>query len=398
MHHALAPRRVVRQELPVGEQSPHDVLRQLGPVHPDDGLARRPVGPRADLLPQGGQPLGDILLLRPLAQEPGVRPEPVHADSGVARAADDRGAARGERVRPAAGEEPQLVGAQHALQQLPCDVVRQHPEVLRRRPRRVREVRDPYVGPQGAQHPRHQGQVVVLHQYRRALGGLVGERLGERAVVALVRRPLRPELRVEDRFQRCLVQHVVDEPQRGVRDAVVGGGVHLGRNVQHPDTLSSGVARIERTTRPPYGLPVTVAERGTHPHRIRIGPDGRQPGHQPAPAPLGGQRPALRQGVRDGSAIGRHKNLGTRRGRTALGSHVATVTRCTSAQTYGTRLRRVPPPAVRRDGGAGGAKAARHPAPGGDQSSLVPMLWAKFCHFSTANRLLSESGTLGCVT
>lgn len=195
---------------------------------------------------------------------------------------------------------------------------------------------DPYVGPQRPQHPRDQRKVVVLHQHRRTLGGLVGERLGEGTVVGLVRRPLRPELRIEDRLQRGLVQHVVDEPQHGVRDAVVGGGMHPGRNIQHPHTLPAGVTRLQRTTRPPYGLPVAVTQRRTHPHRIGIGPDGRQPGHQPAPAPLGGERAVLRQAVGDRPAIGRDQNLGTRWCRTALGDHVAKVTRDRSAQTHGS--------------------------------------------------------------
>ena len=55
-------------------------------------------------------------------------------------------AAGGERVRPALGEEAGPVGAEDAAQQLRGDVVGQQPEVVRRRPRGVREVADPQVG------------------------------------------------------------------------------------------------------------------------------------------------------------------------------------------------------------------------------------------------------------
>ena len=87
----------------------------------------------------------------------------------LAGRAEHLDAARRERLRPARGVEARVVGAEHAEQRLARDGVGQQPEVLRRRPRRVREVRDAQVGPQLAQHPGRQGEVIVLDQHPRAL-------------------------------------------------------------------------------------------------------------------------------------------------------------------------------------------------------------------------------------
>jgi hypothetical protein len=257
----------------VRQHPPHDVLGQLGPVDAYDGPAAL-----ADLLAQRGHPLLDVRPVRALAQELGVRAEAVHTDAGPAGRAAVQVLDRSRRVRgrghavalgvdlaraahegrrPPPGQERHPVGAEHAVQQLRADVVGEHPEVVLGRPRSVGEVADAQVGAQLAEHPRHQAQVVVLDQHGGAVGGLLGQRLGEGAVVGAVRVPLAPELRVEDRLQRGLVQHVVDEPEHGVGDAVVRVGVHLGVDGQHPYAVLADSA--------PYGLPVTVAEGGTHP-------------------------------------------------------------------------------------------------------------------------------------
>ncbi|CAM5721509.1 hypothetical protein SGLAM104S_00763 [Streptomyces glaucescens] len=269
---------------------------ELGAVDPDDRLAAL-----ADLGAQRGHPLLDIRLVRAPAQEVGVRAEAVDSDPGVADPARERVAARGERVRPAPGEEAEPVRAEHAAQHGPRDVVGEHPEVLRRRPRGVREVPDPQVGAQLAEHAGDQHQVVVLHDHRGALGRLGRQRLGEGPVVRLVGRPLAPELRVEHRLQRRLVQHVVDEPQHRVRDAVVGVGVDLGRDVEHPHAVLADPA--------PHRLAVAVAERGAHPQRARVRPDRRQSGHQSAAAPLGVQRTVVANLVGDGATVGGHQYL-----------------------------------------------------------------------------------------
>ena len=86
-----------------------------------------------------------------------------------------------------------MVGAEDALQDLPAHVVGQHPVVVGRRPRGVREVRDPDVRAQVGEHPRDQGQVVVLHQgpdRRARRPRVLRQRLGERPVVGAERLPL----------------------------------------------------------------------------------------------------------------------------------------------------------------------------------------------------------------
>ncbi len=296
VHDPLAPLGPPGQQLPVGEQPPHDVLGQLGPVHPHDRAASLP-----DLRPQLRHPFLDVGLVRALPQEVPVGAQPVHADLRAAEPAHDGVAASGERVGPAPGEEPEPVGAQHPAQHLLGDVVRQQPEVVHRGPRRVREVADPEVRTQLAQHPRHQRQVVVLHDRDGALGRLLGQCLGEGPVVRLVGGPLPPELRVEDRLQGRLVQHVVHEPQHRVRDPVVRVRVHVGRHVQHPYAVLADPA--------PHRLAVAVAERRAHPQRTGVGPDGRQSRHEPATTPFGVQRPVLPHLVRDRPPVGGDQHL-----------------------------------------------------------------------------------------
>lgn len=200
-------------------------------------------------------------------------------------------------------------------------------EVVHRRPRGVREVSDAQVGPQLTQHPRHQTQVVVLDEDRRAVRRVLGQRLRERPVVGLVRRPLTAELRVEGGLQRRLVEQVVDEPQHGVGDAVVGVLVHVGRNGQHAHALLADAA--------PHRLPVAVGERRAHPEGARLGPDGRQAGDQPAAAAFRVQRAVLAHLVGDRTAVGRDQHLGGPGGSVVRGSHTPNLARSGNAQTYG---------------------------------------------------------------
>lgn len=143
---------------------------------------------------------------------------------------------------------------------------------------------DPQVGTALAEHPGDEGQVVVLDDHHRAPRRLRGQCFGERAVVRLVRRPLAPELRVEDRLQRGLVQHVVDEPQHGVRDAVVGVRVHVGVDVQHPYAVLGDPA--------PDRLAVAVAERRAHPQGPASGPIAERPETSPPPPRLARSEPS----------------------------------------------------------------------------------------------------------
>ena len=84
--------------------------------------------------------------------ELGRVPVEADVDSAVglvlAGRAEHLDAARRERLRPPRGVEARVVGPEHPEQGLARDGIGQQAEVLRRRPRRVREVRDAQVGPQ----------------------------------------------------------------------------------------------------------------------------------------------------------------------------------------------------------------------------------------------------------
>ncbi len=214
--------------------------------------------------------------------------------------------------RPALGSGRRAVRAEDAAQQLPLRCRR---AAAGSSPAGAHGVCEKWPmrrsGRRSRSRPRHQRQVVVLDQHRRARRRLLGQRVGEGGVVRLVGRPLRAELRVEGRLQRRLVEHVVDEPQHGVGDAVVGVGVHLA-----PGCPASGraVRRCPPRKQPagaPHRLPVAVAERGAHPHRVGVRADGGQARDEPAAAALGASasRPS-RQGVGDRAAVGRDEYLG----------------------------------------------------------------------------------------
>ena len=84
-----------------------------------------------------------------------------------------------EVLRRARSLEADHVGAEQALEELAPP--RQLLEQLGRRERDVQEEPDPQVGPQLAQHRRHQLHLVVVHPHRRVLGGDLGGLLARTA-------------------------------------------------------------------------------------------------------------------------------------------------------------------------------------------------------------------------
>ena len=216
-------------------QTAHDVLRQLGAVHPDDapGGPRRP--PRAGRASRSAtscavaafeqrrpastpRPCTPIRVVRPSRVRSAVGPP---RSSVPRRPAPPRSSPR--TPRPAPGQEAVPVRAEHALAALGGHVVGQQPEVVRRRPGRVGEVRRSAGRAAARAASAGSGQVVVLDQHRRAR-----------------RRPPRPAPRrrrgcsarsashsARNRRRRpgssgVCEEQVVDEPQGGVRHAVVG--------------------------------------------------------------------------------------------------------------------------------------------------------------------------------
>ncbi len=116
--------------------------------------------------------------------------------------------------------ESDQVGAEQTFDDLGAP--RHLHEQLDRRERDVQKETDGQVGPQRAQHFRHQLQLVILHPHGPAAGGGARRSLGEPAVdhdIAL------PPFAVVDRLDDDVV---VQRPQRGVREPLVVLGDVLG--------------------------------------------------------------------------------------------------------------------------------------------------------------------------
>jgi hypothetical protein len=118
-----------------------------------------------------------------------------------------------EVLRGARSLEPDDVGAQQTLEDLAPP--RQLLEQLGRWEGDVQEEADAYVGPELAQHRRHQLHLVVVDPHRRVLGGDLGRLLGEPLVDADVGvPPLAVELRLGHHV-------VVERPHGGVGEPFV---------------------------------------------------------------------------------------------------------------------------------------------------------------------------------
>jgi len=157
----------------------------------------------------------------------------------------------------------------------------------------VREVPDPKVGTHRAQHPRRQEQVVVLDHHPRVGGGFLGQRLRERLVVTHVGGPLPAPGGVKDRRLGEVVQHVQHEPERRVRDTVVGvaEGQPVDRQHPHVEVALQRVGRELHFGEPPAaGLAcqraLAIVHGRAHPHRVRRRTEGvLHAADQPATAP-----------------------------------------------------------------------------------------------------------------
>ena len=224
--------------------------------------------------------------------------------------AEELGAAGDEGVGPALAQEPGVVRGQHAVQHFPAHLGGQQPVVVRRRPRGVREVRDPDVRALLGQHPRHQRQVVVLHhrldRHGGGLlgGGALGQRGRERGVVTAERLPLAAERRAEAGLVRRVVQHVVHEPESGVGHRVVGPLERSGRDVQHAHCRAGAavgaVGHLDQAVRRlAGGGPVGVAQRRAHPQHGRLAQHRGQPGDQATGAAAGRHGSVVVHGERD---------------------------------------------------------------------------------------------------
>ncbi len=87
--------------------------------------------------------------------------------------------------------------------------------------RGVGEVRQAQVGARRAHHPRHECEVVVVHEHLLALGRGLGDDGGERRVHRHVAVPRVVEVTIEPGSPGEVEEPVVEEPQHRVRDHVV---------------------------------------------------------------------------------------------------------------------------------------------------------------------------------
>ena len=156
-----------------------------------------------------------------------------------------------------------------------------------------------------AQHAGHQRQVVVLHQHRRALGGLLGQRRRRTPRCRPRRTPTRGGTGVEDGRGRGVVEQVVDEPERGVGDRVVGAVEGRRVDVEHPHR-GPPVSWPAWSSRPPVRpgrRAVAVGQRRADPDDRRRcgGRTARRPGRRRRGAPRARRR---RRGEGDRPAVG----------------------------------------------------------------------------------------------
>ena len=141
--------------------------------------------------------------------------------------------------------------------------------------------------------------------------GRAGKGGGEHVVVGAERLPLPGEAWPEARLVRRVVEHVVDEPQGGVRDGVVGALEDGMRDVQHPYRgTASSLSRVEqplgrRTGRGPVG----VAKRRADPQHVRVVSDCGQAGHHAAAAAFRRQAAIVAPCKRDRPPVGRDEYL-----------------------------------------------------------------------------------------
>ena len=237
--------------------------------------------------------------------------------AGVDLRAEKLLAAVDEGVSPAPAQETGVVGTENSGQDLAADVVGQYPVVIRRGPRRMREMRDPDSRRAPRQQVRRQAQVIILDDRaggRAAVlrGGRrrIGERGCEHLVVAAERLPVAREAGAETRLTRRVVEHVVHEPQGGVRHGVIGPLEQRRRDIEHPDLgAAAGQAGIDHASR--SGLrrhPVAVGQGGADPQHVCTLRYRGQAGHHPAAAAPGGQAAVIAQRKGDWPPVGRDQN------------------------------------------------------------------------------------------
>ena len=320
VHDSATPLRASPEQLAVGLQPPHDVLGQLCPVDPDDQLA---AGRRIHQRRPPGQ---HVPLAGAITQLASVHAERVDADAGdVTEIADAgcglsrplrRGTPRSSRQtrRPSAGTGSRRGPRRECRPAPPCRRRRAASGSSRAEPTGcARSGRSAYRRALG-QQPWRQAQVVVLDDGAdrlaispQAARGCARECSREHLVIGAECLPVTREAWPEARLVGRVVEHVVHEPQRGVRDRVIGPVEDRLWDVQHAHGCAGpGIGRVEQAIRrKACRRPVVVAQRRANPEHVGLVGHRGQAGHHPATAALGRQAAIIASRERDRPPVGR---------------------------------------------------------------------------------------------
>jgi hypothetical protein len=291
---ALAPLGIGAQQVVVGEEAPHDVLRELDAVDAHEQLAI------AHLRLELAQSVGARVGRRDLLHVVGVGGRGCHEGVGVHT--DQLAARQLEGVGPPMVVEPAR-RCRQAGEELAGDIGGEDAHRVGPRERRVVEVHDAHVVAQLAQGTGHQRQVVVLHEDDRAVRRVVGDGACVRLVHPAIRVPRLTPRAIEARSTRGVEQAVVQEPQRRVRDHVVVRGEVLDDDLV--DAVALGLDHAARCR-----LAIAVGERGGDPRRIAALERTTDDGDEPAGSPLRLQVAVSAELERDRPAIRREHHGG----------------------------------------------------------------------------------------
>ncbi len=265
--------RFALEQLVEGPEPAQQVLRQLHPVDAHDHL---PVGASDGVL-DAGERGGDVRPRRRRPEAVGVGRQGPHERRCVGGGQTGRGQSGAEGRGPALGVEPAGAEPGHGGQEFVAHGGGEHPQDRRVGERGVGEVGGGQVRTQVGQGRGHEGQVVVLDQHPAPLRRHLGHPLGHEAVVGAVGVPglhppavgAGPAGRVE--------QVVVAEPQRGVRDHVVGQVVDVRLGLDQFDAQSVGGHQTLGR-----GQPVGLVHRGGDPGGARARHERVERARQPA--------------------------------------------------------------------------------------------------------------------
>ena len=319
--HALGQLGVLLEEQVEGAEAAQHVLREVGAVHAqDEGVAAAAQQLALELL--------RALRRRHRARRARVDRQRVAAHPHLAvRVADDAAvevdlevhqvAAALQEVAPVAlGVEADDVVGQQARVELLADAVGQDPPRVGLRPRDVDEVVQEDVGTRAAHERRQRVEVVVVHHHHGLVGALdlLDDRRGQVLVDDVVAVLEGLDLVAPDvRRVGEVPQVVLDEPQHRVREDVVEAvvGLLLGDHEAH---LVLAAGRRAHAERPPLlllGLArVAVGQGAGDPHRVAVGGQAGEGGHEAARAAL--DRPVVLE--RDRPAVGNQDERGSRLG------------------------------------------------------------------------------------